>query len=105
MTSLQPLHDRIVVRRLEAEERTAGGIIIPDSGKEKPSQGEVLACGPGATKDSGEIRPMQVKQGDTVLFKKWGAEEVKVDGEDLLILKEEDVLAIVSNACSTKKAA
>ncbi|QIB35032.1 co-chaperone GroES [Ancylobacter pratisalsi] len=91
----RPLHDRIVVKRLDAEEKTAGGIIIPDSAKEKPSQGEVVAVGPGARDEAGKLVPLDVKAGDKVLFGKWSGTEVKVDGQDLLIMKESDVMGIV----------
>lgn len=91
----RPLHDRIVVKRLDAEEKTAGGIIIPDSAKEKPSQGEVVAAGPGARDEAGKLVPLDVKAGDKVLFGKWSGTEVKIDGEDLLIMKESDILGIV----------
>jgi chaperonin GroES len=87
-----PLHDRVLVRRLEGEEKTAGGLIIPDSAKEKPAEGEIIACGEGARKDSGELIPMAVKKGDKVLFGKWSGTEVTVDGEELLIMKENDIL-------------
>ena len=91
----RPLHDRIVVKRLDAEEKTAGGIIIPDSAKEKPSQGEVVAAGPGARDEAGKLVPLDVKAGDKVLFGKWSGTEVKSDGQDLLIMKESGVLGIV----------
>lgn len=91
-----PLHDRVLVRRLEGEEKTSGGLIIPDSAKEKPQEGEVVAIGEGARKDSGELIPMGVKAGQRVLFGKWSGTEVKVDGEDLLIMKESDILGIIS---------
>lgn len=93
--ALKPLHDRVLVRRLESDEKTAGGLIIPDSAKEKPSEGEVVSCGEGARKDSGEIIPMSVQAGDRILFGKWSGTEVKVDGEDLLIMKESDILGIL----------
>lgn len=93
--AFKPLHDRVLVRRLESDEKTAGGLIIPDSAKEKPSEGEVVSCGEGARKDSGEMIPMSVKPGDRILFGKWSGTEVKVDGEDLLIMKESDVLGIL----------
>ena len=106
MTSIRPLHDRLLARRLEGEEKTAGGIIIPDTAKEKPVQAEVIAVGPGARDDSGKTIPMDVKVGDIVLFTKWGGTEVKIDGEDLLVLKESDVIGIVDKgASSSKKAA
>ena len=91
----RPLHDRVLVRRVEAEEKTAGGIIIPDSAKEKPSEGEVVAAGAGAKNEEGKITPLDVKAGDRVLFGKWSGTEVKIDGEDLLIMKESDILGIV----------
>ncbi|QJP14376.1 co-chaperone GroES [Starkeya sp. ORNL1] len=91
----RPLHDRIVVKRLDAEEKTAGGIIIPDTAKEKPSQGEVLAVGSGARDEAGKLVPLDVKAGDKVLFGKWSGTEVKIDGQDLLIMKESDVMGIV----------
>jgi chaperonin GroES len=93
------------VRRLEGEEKTAGGIIIPDTAKEKPIQGEVLAVGPGGRDDSGKAIPMDVKVGDIVLFGKWGGTEVKIDGEDLLVLKEADIIGVVDKKSSSKKAA
>ena len=91
----RPLHDRVLVRRIEAEEKTAGGIIIPDTAKEKPQEGEVVAVGPGARDDAGKIQPLDVKAGDRILFGKWSGTEVKIDGEDLLIMKESDVLGVV----------
>ncbi|WP_370675335.1 co-chaperone GroES [Pleomorphomonas sp. PLEO] len=91
----RPLHDRVVVRRLESEERTTGGIIIPDTAKEKPQQGEVVAVGPGARNEKGELIALDVKAGDKVLFGKWSGTEVKIDGQDLLIMKESDVMGIV----------
>jgi chaperonin GroES len=91
----RPLHDRVVVRRLEEEERTKGGIIIPDTAKEKPQQGEVVAVGPGARNEEGKIQALDVKEGDRVLFGKWSGTEVKIDGEDLLIMKESDILGII----------
>jgi chaperonin GroES len=93
--NFRPLHDRVLVRRVEAEEKTAGGIIIPDTAKEKPQQGEVVSVGSGARAEDGTVTPLDVKAGDKVLFKKWGAEEIKIDGEDLLIMKESDILGIV----------
>ncbi|MEN8236804.1 MAG: co-chaperone GroES [Pseudomonadota bacterium] len=94
----RPLHDRILARRIEQEEKTAGGIIIPDTAKEKPIEAEVISAGPGARDESGNIRPLDVKTGDHVLFAKWSGTEVKIDGEDLLILKESDVLGIVTRS-------
>ena len=100
-----PLHDRVVVRRLEGEEKTKGGLIIPDTAKEKPSEGEVVAVGEGARKDSGELIAMTVKAGDRILFGKWSGTEVKIDGEDLLIMKESDILGIITTGSSAAKAA
>ena len=91
----RPLHDRVLVRRLENEEKTAGGIIIPDTAKEKPSQGEVLAVGPGAKSEDGKVTPLDVKKGDRILFGQWSGSEVKIDGEELLIMKESDILGIL----------
>ena len=102
--SLRPLHDRVLVRRVEQEEKTAGGIIIPDSAQEKPQQGEILAVGTGTRSENGTVTPLDVKVGDIVLFGKWGGTEVKVDGEDLLIMKESDIMGVVEGA-SAKKAA
>ncbi len=93
--AFKPLHDRVLVRRIESDEKTAGGLIIPDSAKEKPSEGEIVSVGEGARKDSGELIPMAVKAGDKVLFGKWSGTEVKIDGEDLLIMKESDILGIL----------
>ena len=92
----RPLHDRIVVKRIDAEEKTAGGIIIPDTAKEKPQQGEVIAVGPGARNEQGQLVPLDVRVGDTVLFGKWSGTEVKIDGEDLLIMKESDIMGVLS---------
>ena len=100
-----PLHDRVLVRRIEGEEKTAGGLIIPDTAKEKPSEGEIISAGEGARKDSGELIAMAVKAGDRILFGKWSGTEVKVDGEDLLIMKESDVLGIITEGAAAKKAA
>ncbi|MEJ1157724.1 co-chaperone GroES [Prosthecomicrobium sp. N25] len=94
-TSFRPLHDRVVVKRLEAEQKTAGGIIIPDTAKEKPQEGEIIAVGPGARDESGKLVPLDVKVGDKVLFGKWSGTEVKLDGQDLLIMKESDIMGIV----------
>jgi chaperonin GroES len=93
----RPLHDRVVVRRLEEEERTKGGIIIPDTAKEKPQQGEVIAVGPGARNEQGQLVALDVKEGDRILFGKWSGTEVKIDGEDLLIMKESDILGVLDN--------
>ena len=101
----RPLHDRVVVRRLEAEEKTSGGIIIPDTAKEKPQEGEVVAVGPGARDDSGKLVELSVRAGDRILFGKWSGTEVKVEGEDLLIMKESDILGIAENAAPLQKAA
>ena len=92
----RPLHDRVVVKRIDAEEKTAGGIIIPDTAKEKPQEGEIIAIGTGARKDNGEIVPLDVKAGDRVLFGKWSGTEVKIDGEDLLIMKESDIMGVIA---------
>ena len=94
--SFKPLHDRVVVRRLESEEKTAGGLIIPDSAKEKPAEGEVVSVGAGARDDSGKLIPMELKAGDKVLFGKWSGTEVKINNEDMLIMKESDILGILS---------
>lgn len=94
--AFRPLHDRVLVRRIEADEKTAGGIIIPDSAQEKPSEGEVVAVGSGTKAEDGKVTPLDVSEGDRVLFGKWSGTEVKVDGEDLLIMKEGDILGIVS---------
>jgi len=94
--AFRPLHDRVVLKRLEGEEKTKGGIIIPETAKEKPQEGKVLAVGPGARDESGKLVPLDLKAGDRVLFGKWSGSEVKVDGEDLLIMKESDILGVVS---------
>src|ERR1041385_4767032 len=96
--SFRPLHDRVLIRRVEAEEKTAGGIIIPDTAREKPMEGEVVAVGPGARDESGKVQPLDVKAGDRVLFGKWSGTEVKLDGEDLIIMKESDIMGIVDNS-------
>jgi len=101
----RPLHDRVLVRRIEAEEKTAGGIIIPDTAKEKPMEGEVVAVGPGARDDSGKLVELAVKTGDRILFGKWSGTEVRISGEDLLIMKESDILGIVEATAELKKAA
>jgi len=93
--NIRPLHDRVIVKRLAEDEKTAGGIIIPDSAKEKPTEGEVMAVGKGAITSEGTIRPMEVKVGDKVLFAKWGATEVKVGGEEYLVMKEDEIIAVV----------
>jgi chaperonin GroES len=101
----RPLHDRVVVRRVKSEEKTAGGIIIPDTAQEKPQEGEIIAAGPGARDESGKIVPLDVKAGDRVLFGKWSGTEVKIDGEELLIMKESDVMGVIEVGASKKKAA
>ena len=101
----RPLHDRVVVRRLEGEEKSKGGIIIPDTAKEKPQQGEIVGVGPGARDETGKINPLDVKVGDKVLFGKWSGTEVKIDGDDLLIMKESDILGILDESDALKKAA
>jgi chaperonin GroES len=98
----RPLHDRVVVRRIDAEEKTAGGIIIPDTAQEKPQQGEVLAVGPGKRDEAGKLLPLDVKAGDQILFGKWSGTEVKMDGEDLLIMKEDDIMGVVEGATKGK---
>ncbi|MGJ4883700.1 MULTISPECIES: co-chaperone GroES [unclassified Bradyrhizobium] len=103
--AFRPLHDRVVVKRIDAEEKTAGGIIIPDSAKEKPSQGEVIAVGPGARDESGKLVPLDVQVGDRVLFGKWSGTEVKIDGHELLIMKESDIMGVLTDTASKKKAA
>jgi len=100
----RPLHDRVLVRRVESEEKTAGGIIIPDTAKEKPSEGEVVAVGAGVRNDKGEVASLDVKAGDRVLFGKWSGTEVKVDGEDLLIMKESDILGVIEDTAAAKAA-
>ncbi|MBW7971023.1 co-chaperone GroES [Bradyrhizobium sp. BR 10289] len=101
----RPLHDRVLVRRLDAEEKTAGGIIIPDTAKEKPQQGEIVATGPGARNEQGQLVQLDVEPGDLVLFAKWSGTEVKIDGEEFLIMKESDLLGVVDKAAPLKKAA
>ncbi len=103
--NFRPLHDRVLVRRVEAEEKTAGGIIIPDTAKEKPQEGEVIAVGPGARDESGKVVELDVKAGDRILFGKWSGTEVRLDGEDLLIMKESDILGIIDDAGEVRKAA
>jgi chaperonin GroES len=103
--AFRPLHDRVVIRRIEAEEKSAGGIIIPDTAKEKPMEGEVIAVGPGARGDDGKIHALDVKAGDRVLFGKWSGTEVKLDGDDLIIMKESDIMGIIDGAGASRKAA
>ncbi len=101
----RPLHDRVVVKRLDAEQKTASGIIIPDTAQEKPSQGEIVAVGPGGRDETGKLVPLDVKVGDTVLFGKWSGTEVKIDGQDLLIMKESDIMGVLEVTAAKKKAA
>ena len=101
----RPLHDRVVVRRVEQDAKTAGGIIIPDTAKEKPMEGEVLSVGPGARGDDGKIHPLDVKAGDRILFGKWSGTEVKLDGEELIIMKESDIMGVIEPTASKKRAA
>jgi chaperonin GroES len=101
----RPLHDRVVVKRIEAEEKTAGGIIIPDTAKEKPSQGEVIAVGPGGRDETGKLIPIDIQVGDRVLFGKWSGTEVKIDGQELLIMKESDVMGVLTDVAGSKKKA
>jgi chaperonin GroES len=103
--AFRPLHDRVVVRRIEANEKTAGGIIIPDTAKEKPSEGEVVAVGPGARNERGELVAIDLRTGDRVLFGKWSGTEVRIDGEDLIIMKETDILGVIESAEPARKAA
>ena len=103
--AFRPLHDRVVVRRIEADTKTAGGIIIPDTAKEKPQEGEVVAVGPGARDEAGKLVALDVKAGDRILFGKWSGTEVKIDGEELLIMKESDILGVIDVKASSKKAA
>jgi chaperonin GroES len=101
----RPLHDRVVIRRIEGEEKTKGGIIIPDTAKEKPQEGEVIAVGPGARDESGKVVALELKAGDRVLFGKWSGTEVRIDGEDLLITKESDIMGVIEQTIAKKKAA
>jgi chaperonin GroES len=101
----RPLHDRVVVKRIDAEEKTKGGIIIPDTAKEKPQEGEVLAVGPGARDESGKLVPLDLKVGDRILFGKWSGSEIKLDGQDLLIMKESDVMGVIEKTEPARKAA
>ena len=103
--NFRPLHDRVVVRRLEEDARTAGGIIIPETAKEKPMQGEVIAVGPGERNEQGKVTPLDVKAGDRILFGKWSGTEVKMDGEELLIMKESDIMGILEGAAKKRKKA
>ena len=101
----RPLHDRVVVRRIEQDEKTSGGIIIPDTAKEKPMEGEIIAAGPGARNENGQLVPLDVKVGDRVLFGKWSGTEVKLDGEELMIMKESDIMGVLEGSVAKKKAA
>ena len=101
----RPLQDRVLIRRVEQEEKTAGGIIIPDTAKEKPMEGEVVAVGPGARSEDGKVHPLDVKAGDRVLFGKWSGTEIKIDGEDLIIMKESDIMGVIEKSAAKKKAA
>ena len=103
--TFRPLHDRVLVRRVEAEEKTAGGIIIPDTAKEKPQEGEVLSVGSGTRDETGKLNPLDVKAGDRILFGKWSGTEVRLDGEDLLIMKESDILGIIETSAAVREAA
>jgi len=104
-SKFRPLHDRVVVRRVESESKTAGGIIIPDTAKEKPQEGEIIAVGSGARDESGKLVPLDVKAGDRILFGKWSGTEVKIDGQDYLIMKESDVMGVIEGRAAGKKAA
>ena len=101
----RPLHDRVVVKRIDADEKSTGGIIIPDTAKEKPSQGEVIAVGPGGRDENGKLIPIDIKVGERVLFGKWSGTEVKIDGQDLLIMKESDIMGVLEETVARKKAA
>ncbi|WP_201863907.1 co-chaperone GroES [Microvirga soli] len=103
--TFRPLHDRVVVRRIEAEEKTAGGFIIPDTAKEKPQEGEIVAVGPGARDESDKVVALDVKAGDRVLFGKWSGTEVRIDGQDLLIMKESDIMGVIEQSAAAQKAA
>jgi chaperonin GroES len=105
LTKFRPLHDRVVVKRIDAEQKTAGGIIIPDTAKEKPQEGEVVAVGPGARNERGELVATELKPGDRVLFGKWSGTEVKLDGQELLIMKESDIMGVIEPIAEVKKAA
>ena len=105
MTTFRPLHDRVLVRRVDSDNRTAGGIIIPDTAKEKPMEGEVIAAGAGVRREDGSFQPLEVRKGDRILFGKWSGNEVKIDGEDLLIMKESDIMGVLEETVARKKAA
>ena len=102
--NFRPLHDRVLVRRVTAEEKTAGGIIIPDTAKEKPQEGEVVSAGPGTLNDKGELRPLDVKAGDRILFGKWSGTEVRIDGTDYLVMKDSDIMGIIEQSTQAKAA-
>ena len=102
---LRPLQDRVLIRRVDAEAKTAGGIFIPDTAQEKPMEGEVVSCGPGSRGDDGKVHPLDVKKGDRVLFAKWSGSEVKLDGEELIIMKESDIMGVLEHAVAAKQAA
>src|SRR5438046_1315469 len=102
---IRPLHDRVLIRRVESEEKTVGGIIIPDTAKEKPMEGEVIAAGPGARGEDGKLQPMDVKAGDRVLFGKWSGTEVKLEGEELIIMKESDIMGVLEQSAAAQKVA
>ena len=104
-TKFRPLHDRVVLKRIEADSKTTGGIIIPDTAKEKPSQGEIVAVGPGGRDEAGKLTPIDLKVGDVVLFGKWSGTEVKIDGQDLLIMKESDIMGVLEGVTAAKKKA
>ena len=104
-SKFRPLHDRVVVKRIDADAKTKGGIIIPDTAKEKPMEGEIVAVGPGARDEKGTLVPLDVKKGDRILFGKWSGTEIKLDGQDLLIMKESDIMGIIEGSASMKKAA
>jgi chaperonin GroES len=103
--SFRPLQDRVLIRRVEQEEKTAGGIIIPDTAKEKPMEGEIVAVGPGARSEDGKVHPLDVKPGDRVLFGKWSGTEIKIDGEELIIMKESDIMGVIEKNAAKQKAA
>ena len=103
--AFRPLHDRVLVRRVDGDEKTAGGIIIPDTAQEKPQEGEIIAVGNGVVNDKGEVTPLDVKAGDRILFGKWSGTEVKIDGEELLIMKESDILGVIEGAANMQQAA
>src|SRR3954453_23318710 len=105
LMQFRPLHDRVVVRRIEAEEKTKGGIIIPVTAKEKPQEGEVIAVGPGARDENGKVTPLDLQPGDRILFGKWSGTEVRIDGEDLLIMKESDIMGVIEETVASRKAA